>query len=266
MKVLLFTAAVITSLGTCNQKKKINSQGLNEFVEQRVFADSLLPKVNPLQIDSSTALEDVLYGDLVYKHLIWSYYDAHNIELNQLSCWTGLLPAVMVNIYGTEYKISEEKYTSLSEQYGDTCYYGYSDPTFKVVNDRIESIDIVCNEIFDNEHGKGSSVSDVISVVVSSPYNYIVSNYNRSKISGLSYEQIPNVVTDGCKGMLLTDDYGYEVKTAKIQNIGFENIKLFYPYLYFVFDKLPSQSGTYTFVVTIKLSDKTLSGTVKMEF
>ena len=272
-KTLLFTAVAALVLGSCDKKEDSTPHIIDEPSEKQVVADSLKSGNAVMLEDSVQTVSDTSdttdlqpVGIVKSKNFIFSYFDADSVTLEQGSNSKGALPVIIVRTGGTEYnpEINEPQYNQICEQYGDTCYYGYNDPTYEAVNDGIKDIDIVCNEIFDEEHGEGSSLSDIVSVLTYSPYNYIASNYKTAQLPAEGYELVPGVVKK-C-GITIQTSYGYETKLTKMQNISSEDIKLFFPVSYFIFDKLPSQSGTYTFVVTVKLSDKTLSGTVKMEF
>ncbi len=60
----------------------------------------------------------------------------------------------------------------------------------------------------------------------------------------------------------------YEAEKIEIpaKEVNFAKTRIIHPECELVLNQLPEKSGTYTFEVTIKLSEKTLKNTVTMEF
>ena len=157
-------------------------------------------------------------------------------------------------------KLKEENrkvFDSIAKQIGDTCFPHRTEIPFvrTLVNDTIMGIDVVCREDYDNAHRAGSSVADIVDFYGSSPYDYIQNGYKDTSPT----ESFP-VVKDYSLGIT------WRVTTSNIANIADVKMKFFDHHFYLVFTKLPSQSGTYTFDVSIQLSKKTLRNTVTMEF
>ncbi|MBQ5476968.1 MAG: hypothetical protein IIT64_04120, partial [Bacteroidaceae bacterium] len=147
-------------------------------------------------------------------------------------------------------------FDSIAKRIGDTCFNQESVLlSHCVANDTILGIDVLCNEDFDDTHKAGCSASDIVDFYGSSPYDFIRNGYKGS-ISG-GYTQVMK-------------DYGLgidsELVMCRIANIAAANVTFFDYHFYLVFTTPPTQSGTYTFDVSIKLSKKTLTNTVKMEF
>ena len=79
------------------------------------------------------------------------------------------------------------------------------------------------------------------------------------------YQEGENIITQFMRDNYIGFD-AYDIKHCPSTNVNGENIQLFAPYCYLGFNTLPEKSGTYTFEVTIKLSEKTFKNTVTMEF
>lgn len=151
---------------------------------------------------------------------------------------------------------NEVLYKKYSEQLGDTVYsntHGRPDPTaLRVIVNKISEINVVCNEDFDAEHPKGSSVSDILTFYGSTPVDYIKRVY---KWGERSFDNLPKGVS-----------YVYELIKCKASEIAEKNIEFFDYYFFLNFEKQPENSGTYTFDIVIKFTDKELKETVTMQF
>lgn len=149
-----------------------------------------------------------------------------------------------------------KKFLEFANQYGDTCFNGRIVPfSQQAVPDNIVEIDVICNENYNTEHKQGSSLSDITDFYCNSFFGYIQSKY----------QQEPSKATQFMKDNHISLD-AFGTKNCLIKDVNGENIQLFAPYCYLGFNTLPEKSGTYTFEVTIKLSEKTLKNTVTMEF
>lgn len=147
-------------------------------------------------------------------------------------------------------------FDSIAKLIGDTCFYNSGVPFARsVVNDTIMGIEVVCNEDYDDMHKAGCSVSDIIDFYGSSPYEYIQNGYKE-----IEPENRPQIVFDYGLGTI------WDVTNCNISDIADAKLKYFEDHFYLVFVKLPAQSGTYTFDVSLQLSQKTLKNTVTMEF
>ena len=234
--------------------------------------------------DDTTATPDVVSRG--HYNYIDAYIDADTIEVTQY-VHDNKHPVIWVFVDGMRYDsrgwsgetnyerakgshavLSQEDYTKLKEEnrkvfdsiarvIGDTTYPSmpqipYSHTT---VNDTIVGIDVVCREDYDNAHKAGSSVADIVDFYGSSPYDYIQNGYKDT-----SPTEIFPSVNNYKLGIT------WRVTTSNIANIADVKMKFFDHHFYLVFTKLPAQSGTYTFDVSIQLSKKTLRNTVTMEF
>ena len=198
-----------------------------------------------VDFDTSSMVE----GVFKLKNFISTYWEVGSIVLSHYTQNQSDLPVIEVSFDGLKYATGSLKHTQLSEQLGDTCYYGYSNPTFGVVNDEINSIDIVCNESYDAEHGKGSSLLDIASVVLSSPYNYLKNGY-KDEIQEERYDEFYNYFA--VYGISFIPHY--EITYDNLLNISSKCIKFFDLNFYIILTQLPEKHGTYTFDVSIKLS------------
>ena len=148
-------------------------------------------------------------------------------------------------------------FNALAEQYGDTHFNQNIVPfSEKAVIDTIQSIDIVCNEDFDNAHQKGSALSDITDFYYGSQLEYIKSDY----------QKMPDIPTQFMKDNGICFSACSEIKNHKTGNMEDTYISFFEPYCFLYFEKLPENPGTYTFEITVKLSQKTLKNTVTIEF
>ena len=150
---------------------------------------------------------------------------------------------------------NKEVFKKYNEQLGDTTYpnanmqvpYGHV-----VVVNQIQGINVVCNEDFDQNHPKGSSVTDILTFYGSSPVDYIKRGY---QWGDRNFDNLPKGVS-----------YVYELITCNAADIQEKNVEFYDDTSYLYFTQLPSQPGTYTFDVTIKFADKELKNTVSMTF
>ena len=150
---------------------------------------------------------------------------------------------------------NKEVFKKYNEQLGDTTYpnanmqvpYGHV-----VVVNQIQGINVVCNEDFDQNHPKGSSVTDILTFYGSSPVDYIKRGY---QWGDRNFDNLPKGVS-----------YVYELITCNAADIQEKNVEFYDDTSCLYFTQLPSQLGTYTFDVTIKFADKELKNTVSMTF
>ena len=156
--------------------------------------------------------------------------------------------------YEAEVKGNYEIFKQYAKQVGDTSFadsdklvpFGHT-----VVVNRITGIDVVCNDDFDNNHKKGSSISDILTFYGSSPAFYVKRGY---KWADRNYD-LP-------KGV----DYSYELVTCNAAEIADKQVEFFDYHFYLYFDQLPDNPGSYTFDVVIKFTDKELRNEVTMQF
>ncbi len=237
------------------------------------------------RIDVSQDNEFPIDGTVFSKYYIDVYVDADTVITMQQTFYEKK-PVIMVSMEGIKYDskgwsgttnyerkgghlaalskgdaelLEKENFSvfdSIAKHIGDTCFNSSSVPLGRsVVNDTIMDIEVVCNEDFDDMHKAGSSLSDIIDFYGSSPYEYIKNGYKEMK--PLIRSQI---VLDYGLGII------WQVVNCGISDIADVNLKYFQDYFYLVFDELPTQRGTYTFEVSIKLSKKELKNTVTVEF
>ena len=223
-----------------------------------IFNNGNVNKESDSSVDFDTS--SMVEGVFKLKNFISTYWEVGSIVLSHYTQNQSDLPVIEVSFDGLKYATGSLKHTQLSEQLGDTCYYCYSNPAFGVVNDEINSIDIVCNEYYDAEHGKGSSLLDIASVVLSSPYNYLKNGY-KDEIQEERYDELYNYFA--VYGISFIPHY--EITYDNLLNISSKGIKFFDLNFYIILAQLPEKHGTYTFEVSIKLSQKTLTGKVEME-
>lgn len=147
-------------------------------------------------------------------------------------------------------------YQQYAEQLGDTAFPRtiIRERSLEIVAvNKIAGIEVICNEDFDENHKAGSSVSDILTFKGDSPVNYIKSGY---KIHG-EKETTPQTFSRA---------FAYEQIIVNAADISEKNIQ-FYDYSFDLsFNKLPEKSGTYTFNVVMKFTDKELKTTITMVF
>lgn len=107
------------------------------------------------------------------------------------------------------------------------------------INDSLSHISIVCDKDINPNHPAGTELNDIFTFKAKTVYNIIQQNYN-----------------------------SYEAEKIEIpaKEVNFAKTRIIHPECELVLNQLPEKSGTYTFEVTIKLSEKTLKNTVTMEF
>ena len=176
----------------------------------------------------------------------------------------GCIPLMGLWLEGEEYydnprwvTESSRLYQQYAEQLGDTAFPQtiYRDrPNSEIVAvNKIAGIDVICNDDFDENHKAGSSVSDILTFIGNSPVNYIKSGY---KIHG-EKETTPQTFSRA---------YVYEKIVVNAAEISEKNIQ-FYDYSFDLsFDQLPEKTGTYTFDVIVKFTEKVLKTSVTMKF
>ena len=150
---------------------------------------------------------------------------------------------------------NKDVFKKYNEQLGDTTYpnanmqvpYGHV-----VVVNKILGINVVCNEDFDQNHPKGSSVTDILTFYGSSPVDYIKRGYQWGE---RIFDNLPKGVS-----------YVYELITCNAADIQEKNVEFYDDTSFLYFDQLPATPGEYSFDVTIKFADKELKNTVSMTF
>ena len=202
-----------------------------------------------------------LEGTARRKNFISSYYDATRIYIAPYSDNRSEYPVIKVSVGGTRYATGSDKYDEIAEKFGDTHYYGYNDPTYEAINDTVKAIDITCTEDFDDAHPKGASLSDITSVVISSPHQYLASGYHDE----IKLEELESMYDFFAAYSIYFHEH-YAVTYDKMQNIVPDDIKLFFPQFYIIFDQLPAKEGTYTFDVSVKFSETLFNRSVDVEF
>ena len=166
----------------------------------------------------------------------------------------GKVLPVDIDEYAAEKKENYEIFKQYAKQLGDTTFAG-SDKLVPfghtVVVNIITGIEVFCNDDFDSNHKKGSSISDILTFYGSSPAAYVKRGY---KWTERNYD-LP-------KGV----GYSYELITCNAAVIAENDVDFIDYYFYLYFDQLPDNPGTYTFDVVIKFTDKELKNTVTMQF
>ena len=151
-----------------------------------------------------------------------------------------------------------EVFKKYSEQLGDTLMpqseasWHYSPCNITVIVNEITDIEVICNEDFDENHKKGSSVSDILTFYGSTPVKYIKRGYTWIGQT----RHVPQGIRSHYPDLIISN-------AADIA----ENDVAFYDEMFLLyFDQLPDNPGTYTFDVTIKFTDKELRNEVTMKF
>ncbi len=153
-------------------------------------------------------------------------------------------------------KENVRKFYELAKLLGDTCFKGELSPlSHHVIKDSIFAIDVICNDDFDENHKKGDSVNDIITFYGSTPYHYVTNGYNWLCKYPLS------AVPDGLFGKIYRDFI-----ICKVDDIAEQETKYCCNFFSLYFDKLPEKTGTYTFDVIVKFTEKELKTTVTMKF
>ena len=203
---------------------------------------------------------------------IQGYVDADVLNTSQNNNSDGeLYPCIYVYMDGATYdwngmcfgdekhdKHTIEVFKKYSEQLGDTLMpqseasWHYSPCNITVVFNKITDIEVICNENFDENHKKGSSVSDILTFYGSTPVKYIKRGYTwigqtRHVPQGIS-SHYPDLIICNAADIAENDVAFYDGKFL----------------LYF--DQLPDNPGSYTFDVVIKFTDKELRNEVTMKF
>ena len=143
------------------------------------------------EVVSDIVPDDVILEGIVRReHFINRYYDVNDVTIgrrgvNHESDY--FVISILVN--GSKYSSNDDKYNQIAKQIGDTCWNGYNDPSYAAVNDEIKAIDVTCVDAYDDKHGEGSSLSDIATVVLASPYNFIKSGYKDER----KYEEIDSI-------------------------------------------------------------------------
>ena len=151
----------------------------------------------------------------------------------------------------SKYTSNDDQYNQIAKQIGDTCWNGYNDPSYAAVNDEIKAIDVICVDAYDDKHGEGSSLSDIATVVLASPYNFIKSGYKDER----KQEEIESI-KDYYRPYYISFIDHYDITSVNMNDLGSTNVKYFDPEIFIIFNKLPAEKGIYRFYVTVKFSDK----------
>jgi hypothetical protein len=120
---------------------------------------------------------------------------------------------------------------------------------------------MIAIDAFDDNHGEGSSLSDITTVVVSSPYNYIQAGYKDKSIVSDD-----NSLSEFLESNGIYIQNHYEATCVKMKDFTTQNVKLFAPQIYIIFDDRPAKEGLYRFYITVNLSDKKFKEMVQMNF
>jgi len=215
---------------------------------------------NDANIDEVTEFSSI-EGNVKRKNFINSYIDVNDITVEKFDNQQSVFPMIVVSTDGHRYSVNSDRHKQISEQIGDTCYYRYSDPSYEVVNDEICDIDIICVEAFDDEHQEGASLSNITTVVMASPYNYVKNGYKDDSKQDDSKTLAEYLEYNGIYFLP-----HYEAKCVKMKDLNQCETIYFAPQLFIIFDKLPSKKGFYSFNVMLDLSDNKLKKMVKMNF
>ena len=134
-----------------------------------------------------------------------------------------------------------QKFDSLASANNDTKFDGLIIGLHESINDSISSISIKCDKDIDEGHLSGSELNDLFTFECKSYYSVLQEqHYDRYES-----EQMQMKAKD--------------VTASKTRVIANDACSL-------TIDTSPAQSGTYTFNVSIQLSQKTLRNTVTMKF
>ena len=160
--------------------------------------------------------------------------------------------------YGDDSDNTWKIFQQYSEQLGDTTMpsseanWHVCPNSVSVIINKIEGIDVFCNDNFDKNHPKGSSVSDILTFYGSTPAKYIKRGY---VWIGLTHK-VPQGISTKYPDLI-------ECNAATIAD---NNVEFYSRQFYLYFDKLPEKNGTYTFDVVIKFVDKELRSVLTMVF
>ena len=147
------------------------------------------------------------------------------------------------------------RFNELAKLLGDTCFPGELTPLSNgVINDTIFAIDVICNEDFDENHKKGDSVNDFITFYGSTPYHYVTNGYNW--LCEYPFSAVPYGLLGEYRDFII----------CKVDDIAEQETKYCSEFFHLYFDQLPETSGTYTFDVIVKFTDKELKNTITMVF
>ena len=207
---------------------------------------------NEMDADSSEIPDSPIKGIVRREHFINRYYDINDVTIgrrgvNHESDY--FVISILVN--GSKYTSNDDQYNQIAKQIGDTCWNGYNDPSYAAVNDEIKAIDVICVDAYDDKHGEGSSLSDIATVVLASPYNFIKSGYKDER----KQEEIESI-KDYYRPYYISFIDHYDITSVNMNDLGSTNVKYFDPEIFIIFNKLPAEKGIYRFYVTVKFSDK----------
>ncbi|MBQ3657485.1 MAG: hypothetical protein II956_11660 [Bacteroidales bacterium] len=199
--------------------------------------------------------DEPLDGTTFSKSFIQVYRNADSIDIKLESNDTCTLPMFIVYFSGEDCSIGDSvKFNNIAAKNNDISYNKNLVPYSNiVVYDTLTAISVVCSQDFSSKYTHGVNLSEIINFCSFTPYNFIQNGYKYTNLKRQS-------------DIGLRYDYGYEPIDCVSSEIHTQQVKCFAPYCYFYFTEHPSISGTYTFEVTIKLSEKTLKNTVTMEF
>ncbi len=183
--------------------------------------------------DDDESLED---GAPNSANMVDYYVDCDNIIL------TAIGSTIKVRFEGeplTRGKNSE-KFFAVAKSNNDTSYNRKLLPArYASINDSLSKISIVCDKEFNSEYLAGTELSSLFTFRGETVYNIIQNNYS---------------------------SYSAEHIVIPANAVSFSQTRIIAPEFELVLNTPPAQSGIYTFDVSITLSKKTLTGTVKMEF
>lgn len=263
MKTIVYTCILLAAtffFASCEKDGSVDTN--NTITADTTSTTSAMSSANTKNSEPSEP-EEVYEpeGVLRRKNFISSYYDATRIYIASYDKNSSEYPVIKISVGGVRYATGNSKYDEIAEKFGDTHYNGYNDPTYEAIDDTVKTIDIISTEDFDDLHPKGASLSDITSVVIASPHKYLTSGYH-DEFTQDQYDSVYNLLSP----YNIYFHYHYAVMYDKMQNIVPDDVKLFYPEFYVIFDQLPAKKGTYTFDVSVNFSETSFVRSVDIEF
>lgn len=157
MKNLIYLVILTMTLFSCkkNSDDKDCCFYSKHLMPAYMIPDSIKTESFPIR-DNKHCIEIGFYGEII------SYFGIGNPNFNE------------------ETKENyQKKFEELSIRYGDTAYYSYVDIAFQpALSYPLNHISITSDKDFDENHPKGSDLSDIAECKMSSYYHHIKENYN----------------------------------------------------------------------------------------
>ncbi len=156
---------------------------------------------------------------------------------------------------------ASEEYTVLSNRFGDTCYNRPvpSLVLYKMIVDEFTSIDIVSDRAFDAQHPAGTSLSDIVKFIGSSPYRFIQNDYRDLQIPFLDVKDHFDCGIAYYTGTQLAPI------SKTLDNLTADDLKLIFGQAACLLFTAPPPSGRHHFTITFRSAEKTLTQTLAVE-